>query len=167
MPGILRASQRPRGVQKVFNNLRLSIEPFPLAGSYPQMELVNEIDPGERSLVSAKIAANERNPNALSDAVFYRRHPELHGRRIGRDETALGKEWLVILHDVVEPLLPAKQDADLTLAQNIAASMVPDMPGVTVEQLVEKYRKVITPEIPWPVLLAFIQILLVAGFRTE
>jgi hypothetical protein len=141
----------------VFNDLRLIIEPFPFARSYPQMELVNEIDSGERSFVSAKITGHERSPNALTDALFYRRHPELHGRRLGKSETALGKEWLMILHDVVEPLLP-KQDAELTYAQNIGASIVPGVPGVTVEQLVEQYRKKITPEIPWPVLLGFIKV---------
>jgi hypothetical protein len=159
-----------RGVHTVSSDLRLSIEPFPRGNSYPQMESINEVDVAERSFVSAKIAANERQPNALSDAVFYRRHPELRGRRIGREETALGKEWLAILHDVVEPLLAARskgggslpgatanQDPAVRLAQNIGASIVPDMPGVTVEQLVEKYRKAITPEIPWPVLLAFIR----------
>jgi hypothetical protein len=83
--------------------LRLSIEPFPLLSSQQQ----NEIDVSERNLVTAKIAANQRDPNALADAIFFRRHPERHGRRIGKNETALGNEWRAILHDI-EPLLTAK-----------------------------------------------------------
>jgi hypothetical protein len=155
----------------VSGNLRLSIEPFPSMGAHQHMKLAHEVDFRERSFVSAKIAANERDPNALADAVFYRRHAELRGRRIGKQETALAKEWLAILHEVVEPLLAAtstgrsgspstgaSRDADVRLAQRIATKAVPNMPGVTIQQLVEKYRQVITPEIPWAVLLAFIQI---------
>jgi peptidoglycan hydrolase-like protein with peptidoglycan-binding domain len=127
------------------------------------------IDPAERSFVTAKIAAHQTKPYDLADAVFYRRHPELQGRPIGKDETALGKEWLSILHDVIEPLLggsgspvttggtTSPGDPDLAGAQAIAAKSVPGMSGVTVRQLIEKWRASIAPEIPLPVLLAFIR----------
>ena len=127
------------------------------------------VDPAERSFVSAKIAAHQTNPNDLADAVFYRRHPEMHGRPIGKNETALGKEWLSILHDVIEPLLTGSGlsgttrstagtgDSDIAAVQAIAAKLVPGMPGVTIRQLLEKWRTSISPEIPLPVLLAFIR----------
>jgi len=149
------------------SNLRLTIESFPLRGSHQQMELRSKINLTERSFVLARIAAQLRDPNALADAVFYRRHPEMHGRHIGKNEKTLAKEWLAILHDRIEPLLAAAdgssrlptgyRDDHLDRAQLIARSPVPDMPAITTQQLVDKYRLTIAPEIPWPVLLAFIE----------
>jgi hypothetical protein len=82
------------------NNLRLRIEPFSVPGAEP----MNELSANEQKLVSAKIAANQRAPSSLADAVFYLRHPELHGRRIMTNETALTNEWKAILRDVSKPI---------------------------------------------------------------
>jgi hypothetical protein len=141
----------------MFRNAQLRIEPFSFGGAGPQMELLNEIDAGESGFVKAKISAKVTNANTLTDAVFQRRHPELHGRRLGKDDVALAKEWLMILHSVVEPLLPMR-DEHLDRAQRMRGASVPGMPGVTIEQLLEKHRKDMTPEIPLAVLLAFIEI---------
>jgi hypothetical protein len=131
-------------------------------------EVQDEINAVERSFVSNKIAGGQHNSNALADAVFFRRHPERVGRLIRQDETQLGKEWLAILRDI-EPILsgglPAAsvarrsgvRDPDVVEAQVIASRTVPGMPGVTIEQLVEKWRRRIIPEVPLSVLLAFIR----------
>ena len=45
----------------------------------------------EQSFLKALIAGHQRDPNKLTDEVFYRRHPELRGKRIGTEQTALKK----------------------------------------------------------------------------
>src|ERR1700722_183364 len=130
----------------------------------------------ESALIHAQIAANQRDPNKLTDIVFYSRHPEMHGQKIRSDQTALRNEWIRILQTIVRPLLtagagsgPAKppqrssgtlpgpkaSDADVRAAQMLAAQIVPKMPGVSAQQLVEQWRQSIGPEIPMSILLAF------------
>ncbi len=133
-----------------------------------EAEVQDEIDAVERSFVSNKIAGGQDTSNALADAVFFRRHPERAGRLIRQDETQLRREWLAIQRDI-EPILsgavPAGRvprpsgvrDPDVVQAQAIAGRAVPGMPGVTIEQLVEKWRRRIIPEVPLSVLLAFIR----------
>jgi hypothetical protein len=118
----------------------------------------------EGGFVAAQVAANQRDPYKLADAVFYRRHPELAGRRIGKDEVGLRSEWFSILHNLVEPKLapgsrgPAPtRDPDVAGAQFIATKEVPGMPGVTIQKFVETWRARIAPEVPLPVLLAFMR----------
>ncbi len=48
-------------------------------------------------------------------------------------------------------------DPDVILVQRIATRPVPGMSGVTVQQLIERWRPSIAPEIPLAVLLAFIR----------
>lgn len=45
--------------------------------------------------------------DALTNMVFFARHPELDGRRIERHETALAAEWLRIRQEIVRPALDA------------------------------------------------------------
>ena len=120
----------------------------------------------ERAFLKAQIAMRQRDPNKLTDGVFYLRHPELRGKLIGKEQTALKNEWLSILRSLVQPLLATQSastgaagsgDADVAFARAIARKAVPGMPGVTIEQLVEKWRPQIAPEIPMPVLLAFMR----------
>src|SRR5215510_3357937 len=96
----------------------------------------------ERAFLKALIAIRQRDPNKLTDGVFYLRHPELRGKLIGKEQTALKNEWLSILRSLVQPLLATGNastgavgsgDADVTAAQ------------------------VIAPEIPMPLLLAFMR----------
>ncbi|HLH15936.1 MAG TPA: OmpA family protein [Bryobacteraceae bacterium] len=121
-----------------------------------------EIDTSERGLVSSQIAANQRDAYRLTDFVFYRRHPEMRGRRIGANETQLRNEWLSILRDIVQPALRAAspsapvRDGMVAGALAIAARPVPGMPGVTIQQLIEQWRPRIAPEIPLSVILAFL-----------
>jgi hypothetical protein len=127
----------------------------------------------EPGFVQALIAANQRDPYKLTDAVFYARHPEMRGQKI-TNQSALKSEWLAILKNIVQPLLtPASaavpppsaketvaghsSDPDVRAAQMIAAQMVPGMPGTTTKQLIEHWRQKIAPEIPASVLLAFIR----------
>src|SRR5215510_10795849 len=120
----------------------------------------------ERAFLKALIAIRQRDPNKLTDGVFYLRHPEVRGKLIGKEQTALKNEWLSILRSLVQPLLATGNastgavgsgDADVTAAQAIARKAVPGMPGVTIEQLIEKWRPQIAPEIPMPLLLAFMR----------
>lgn len=135
-------------------------------------ELEIPIALSERRLVMSQIVANQRDPYKLTDAVFYVRHPEFRGKRIGDGQTAYKNEWLSILNNMVHPLLtksvvagsPAyipgttvAGDADVRAAQFIAAKPVPGMPWITIQQLIEKWRPIIAPEIPLPVLLGFIR----------
>jgi hypothetical protein len=121
-------------------------------------------DSSDGALVLSQIAAGQRDPNKLTDAVFYKRHPDMQGRRIAKGETPLINEWLAILRDVVTPKLPGQttsgggsSDADVRVAQWAAAQPVPNMLGVSVRQLVETWRPRIAPEIAIEVLIAFIR----------
>jgi hypothetical protein len=38
--------------------------------------------------------------NQVADAIFYARHPELSGRKIGSNQTRLANEWLRIITTV-------------------------------------------------------------------
>ncbi len=128
---------------------------MPVQGETSEEEEVNS---GERDFVSAQIAANQHDSNVLTDAVFFKRHPELGGRRLRADETKLGEEWLSIRENFVEPLLAVpssaqnsspvgagSRDPNVRAALAIAQKPVPGMPGVTIQQLVEKWRLRFTP----------------------
>jgi phosphatidylserine/phosphatidylglycerophosphate/cardiolipin synthase-like enzyme len=58
---------------------------------------------------AAAYAGGERDPNRLADVVFNARHPERHGRAIGRAEPALAQEWTWIRDQVVAPALRQAQ----------------------------------------------------------
>ena len=55
--------------------------------------------------VLAAVATGERDERALTNRVFFARHPELAGRKLRRDETRLVSEWLQIRDRLVRPLL--------------------------------------------------------------
>jgi len=59
----------------------------------------------ERAAVKSRAATGQRDPNALTDMVFFKRHPELGGRRLRADERQLAGEWKAILRDIVLPEL--------------------------------------------------------------
>ncbi len=135
----------------------------------PSREL-GEIGGSEQDFVRSQIAnTNQRDAYKLTDLVFYRRHPEMRGRRIGVNETQLKNEWLSILRSVVQPVLrsvsptrpggsapaPAR-DALSAGALQIASRPVPGMPGVNIQQLIEQWRPQIAPEIPLSVILGFL-----------
>jgi hypothetical protein len=61
----------------------------------------------ERELVALAIQAGKRDVNDLTDVVFYSRHPEMTGRRIGRDRRDLAREWLAIRDRIVRPAIAA------------------------------------------------------------
>lgn len=63
---------------------------------------------GDRYALLAAMARGERSANELTDAVFYRRHPERGGRPIERTEPGADRliaEWLEIRRMVVAPFL--------------------------------------------------------------
>ena len=72
-----------------------AFEVFPLA---------NEAS-SERERVQARVAAGERDANALTNVVFFARHPELPQRPLARGQETLMAEWRAILRDVVQPVL--------------------------------------------------------------
>ena len=138
----------------------------------------------DQSVIGYHLAQGVLDENQLTDAVFFDRHPERRGTRLSRNEWALRQEWIEIRDALVRPLLrhrPTGQQAgqpasrigtsgtgagstaaknvsanDIRSAQSMAARAVPGMPGVTIAQLIDQYRPTIAPEIPLPVLLAFI-----------
>jgi outer membrane protein OmpA-like peptidoglycan-associated protein len=136
----------------------------------PAAHELGEIGGGEQDFVRSQIAnTNQRDAYKLTDLVFYRRHPEMSGRRIGVNETQLKNEWLSILRAVVQPVLRAASpmrtngprpapigDRWVAGALAIAARPVPGMPGVSTQQLIEQWRPQIAPEIPLSVILAFL-----------
>jgi hypothetical protein len=134
----------------------------------------------EQAIIWNLIARGVRDENQITDAVFFDRHRERNGRRLGPDETVLIREWFEVRDQLVRPALyrpanaqpPAPHssgggaqspatasvaDYDVRYAQQIANKPVPDMPGITIQQLIERYRPQYAPEIPMPLLLAFLR----------
>jgi hypothetical protein len=120
----------------------------------------------ERAAVKSRIAAGERDPNGLTDMVFFQRHPERRGQRLGAGEYTYIQEWQAILRDIVRPELargsvpsaarPKVGDREIRATLDMAARKIPSL-GITIEQLLVRHQ----PEaraIPIEVLLAFIHI---------
>lgn len=59
----------------------------------------------ERTLLAGQIAMGKRDQSALTDFVFFFRHPELKGTRLGKGQEALMAEWLQIRDQLVRPAL--------------------------------------------------------------
>jgi hypothetical protein len=118
----------------------------------------------ERAAVKDRIAAGERDPNALADMVFFQRHPERRGQKLGISEYRLAAEWKTILRDVVMPGLahiyvpPASRigggDREVRATLAMAAKKVPGL-GITIEELLVRHQAE-ARGIPIEVLLAFI-----------
>jgi peptidoglycan hydrolase-like protein with peptidoglycan-binding domain len=116
----------------------------------------------EAAAVESRVAAGQRDPNALTDMVFFQRHPERRSQRLGASERRLAAEWKAILRDIVLPALTRRRPAEArvddrevagTLA--MAAKPVPGL-GITLEQLLTRH-KTESGGIPVEVLLAFIR----------
>jgi hypothetical protein len=125
----------------------------------------------EQAMIADQIARGIRDENWLTDSTFFARHPERNGRRLSSTESALIQEWVQIRDQLVRPMLgfgasgggghstvPANvADDEVALALRIANIPVPNMPGITIQQLIERYRAQLAPEIPMPLLLAFLR----------
>lgn len=118
----------------------------------------------ERSAVRTRIAAGLRDAGALADLVFFQRHPERSGRKIGANERNLAAEWSVILRTIVRPELasagarsnPGATVGDSEVAQTLAMAAAPAPKlGITLEQLLRRYEAE-AGGIPIEVQLAFI-----------
>ena len=115
-------------------------------------------------VVKDRIAAGERDSNALTDRVFFRRHPERRGQKLGVNEPRLAAEWKTILRDIVTPTLAhghapvsarAKtSDREIRSTLDMAAKKVPGL-GITIEELLVRHQAE-ARGIPIEVLLAFI-----------
>jgi hypothetical protein len=128
----------------------------------------------EHAFVTQQIAAGLRDPNVLTDRVFFARYPNRNGQRLAPFEMALRREWMSILQDQVQPALASMQSAptpgrgpapppvnaagsgDVAAALHIARSPVPGMSD-TIETLIERWRSSICAEIPRSILLAFMR----------
>jgi Putative peptidoglycan binding domain len=117
----------------------------------------------EQAAVKNRIRAGLRDANALADLVFFQRHPELGGRKIGGGERSLAAEWNVILRTIVLPALASAgaagagaKVADREVAQTLAMAATP-APNlrITLEQLLLRHEAE-AGGIPIEVLLAFI-----------
>jgi peptidoglycan hydrolase-like protein with peptidoglycan-binding domain len=118
----------------------------------------------ERAAVKSRVEAGQRDRNALTDMVFFQRHPERRGRPLRADEYKLVEEWKAILRNVVLPELvqaPAQpatgakiSDSDVAATQAMAAKPVPKL-GISLEELLLRHRAE-AGGIPIELLLAFI-----------
>ena len=114
----------------------------------------------ERAAVKSRVAAGQRDRNALTDVVFFQRHPERRGRPLRVDEYKLVEEWKAILRNVVLPELaqgPAQAatgDSDVAATLAMAAKPVPKL-GISLEELLLQHRAE-AGGIPIELLLAFI-----------
>jgi hypothetical protein len=119
----------------------------------------------ERNAVNDRVAAGERDANALADMVFFRRHPERRGQKLGVGDQGLAAEWKAILRDVVMPAFtrgrapsPAGiriSDRDVAATLKMAAKKIPRLGNITIEQLLARHQAE-AGGIPIEVLLAFI-----------
>jgi hypothetical protein len=118
----------------------------------------------ERAAVKNRIRAGLRDANALADLVFFRRHPELGGRRIGGGDRSLAAEWSAILRTIVLPALASAgaaagarakvEDREVAQTLAMAATPAPNL-RITLEQLLLRHEAE-AGGIPIEVLLAFI-----------
>ena len=129
-----------------------------------EQELGDPQGSAERAAVKSRIAAGQRDPNALTDMVFFQRHPERGGRALRADERKLADEWKAVLRDVVLPQLahggasPAVgtkvSDREVAATLAMAAKKLPEL-GISLEQLLVRHQAE-ADGIPIEVLLAFI-----------
>lgn len=61
----------------------------------------------ERDLVALAIEGGKRDVNDLTNLLFYGRHPEMTGQRIGPGQRDLAREWLAIRDRIVRPAVSA------------------------------------------------------------
>jgi peptidoglycan hydrolase-like protein with peptidoglycan-binding domain len=118
----------------------------------------------ERAAVKSRIAAGQRDSNTLTDMVFFQRHPERRGHRLGADEYKYIHEWQAVLRDIVMPELahrstpcaarPKISDGEIRATLDMAAKKIPSL-GITIEELLLRHQSE-AREIPIEVLLAFI-----------
>jgi hypothetical protein len=59
----------------------------------------------EAAVVQRQISAGIRDPNTLTDRLFFARHPERAGKPLGAGEKSLAAEWLRIRNQIVRPAL--------------------------------------------------------------
>lgn len=77
----------------------------------PDSALLSEAPTGvfgkaiEQAILGAQIGAGNLDENALANAVFFHRHPNLRGTKLGPGQEALMEEWREILRALVRPAL--------------------------------------------------------------
>jgi len=59
----------------------------------------------QQAALFAAVRRGERNPNKLTDMLFFARHPERHGAGLRREEAELIREWRSIRDHFVRPAL--------------------------------------------------------------
>jgi hypothetical protein len=86
------------------------LEDESLFGSYPA-SVLRALNSGlESTGVRIAVAKGQRDENALTNLVFFARHPERQGRKLQRSERAfaqLSNEWINIRNRLVRPVLAA------------------------------------------------------------
>jgi lysophospholipase L1-like esterase len=86
----------------------------------------------DRARVIAMIAVGQRDPNQLTNYVFFSRHPELPRKPLVKGQEALMREWSAILRDVVEPALkdvfpkPAQASGGLAFGSGVRVLLFGD-----------------------------------------
>jgi GH25 family lysozyme M1 (1,4-beta-N-acetylmuramidase) len=81
----------------------------------------------EPTAIQSAILRGERDENRLTNQVFFSRHPERQGKRIGRTEPGLASEWNQIRDRLVRPALAvtARSAPGVSTGDAAAASRVP------------------------------------------
>jgi len=122
-------------------------------------------------ILRGRIAAGARDENVLTNDVFFTRHPELPRAPLKPGQESLMAEWRNVRDTLVRPALRAAGvgsatsagssagakagDADVRRALRIGATPVAGL-GITLRELLERYRAQDAAHVPMEVLLAFI-----------
>ena len=167
-PGVPEPSERVSAPQAASATGRFEPTPTSPAAEFEwdsfEQKLDDTRESAERVTVKDRVAAGERDPNALTDMVFFRRHPERRGQKLGVNEPRLAAEWKTIVRDIVMPTLAhghapvaarAKtSDREIRSTLDMAARKAPGL-GITIEELLVRHQAE-ARGIPIEVILAFI-----------
>ena len=82
-----------------------SEHPVAAVFSLPRLALDAMAKGGWATAIAIAIGAGLRDVNQLTNMVFWFRHPQLIGQKLGADQRALAREWLQIRDQVVKPAL--------------------------------------------------------------
>jgi hypothetical protein len=83
------------------------------------------------AIVNGEFARGVKDPNKLTDAVFYSRHPEWKGKSLKNASVTLRTEWMQIRDNVVAPALKVAQTKPPAPAPVKPAAPVPAAPSST------------------------------------
>jgi Lysine-specific metallo-endopeptidase len=116
--------------------------------------VTNYLRPGnEREWILNLIAFGVRNENALTDIVFFRRHPKLENKKLYKamaNFDALSKEWISIRNNLIRPSLFANKEFETFYPEmefEAAATIISMVDPKKVSCLTSPYKEAILKNI--------------------